>query len=410
MPRVIFKCPYVKIGASSGGYVSYIATREGAEPVSGYVGYIATRQNAHGLFSATGPVADLEAATGEVAAHPGRVWLPIISLTREDAERLGYDNANSWQTFLSGYANTLAANMKIPPESFRWYGAFHDEGSHPHVHMVCYSSDPSEGYLSKQGIQKIKSGLAATIFRQELTALYREQTQRRDELTQTAQTALADLIQAGVPASEDLLRLTAELSERLAGLPGKKQYGYLPAPLKKLVDEIVDELARDERVAGAYKLWCQLRMEVLRTYRDELEHPGPLSAQKELKRIRNIVVEECIREAAVTEVKSVRERTGENGSKTGESIENASVERDLDSKPVFPSEEQCFLPERFLRPASPLNLRAAQSILVQLARLLQDTAPAPQTRPGLTDSKLRRKLREKKLAQGHAEQEHMIQT
>ena len=275
-------------------YVSYIAQRPRAE-----------RLGAHGLFNGTGDALELSRIAEEVANHPGNVWLPIISLRREDAARLGYDNARQWQALLSTYAPQIADTMNIPWEQFRWYASYHDEGAHPHVHMVCYSADGRSGFLDKEGIARIKSGLAKNIFRQELTEIYRQQTQRRDELVRQSGEVMKELIRqmlSGTLENPRIEQLMGELAQRLKSTSGKKQYGYLKAPLKAVVDEIVDELAKDTRVSSTYDLWYQLREEVLRTYRDDLPDRLPLSRQTEFKRIKNVVVEEAARLGEHTEV------------------------------------------------------------------------------------------------------------
>ena len=378
MPRIIFKCPYIKPGTAKAAahlnnYVRYVATRDGTDLLKpdkagqpatkkqramverllrdfpmcrgmfeyedyqssptraaasefitraiednydqiskreNYVSYIAQRPRAerlgtHGLFNGTGDPLELSRIAEEVANHPGNVWLPIISLRREDAARLGYDNARQWQALLSTYVPQIADAMRIPWEQFRWYASYHDEGSHPHVHMVCYSADGRSGFLDKEGIAKIKSGLAKNIFRQELTEIYRQQTQRRDELVRQSGEVMKELIRqmlSGTLENPRIEQLMGELAQRLKSTSGKKQYGYLKAPLKAVVDEIVDELAKDSRVSSAYDLWYQLREEVLRTYRDDLPDRLPLSRQTEFKRIKNVVVEEAARLGEHTEV------------------------------------------------------------------------------------------------------------
>ena len=268
-----------------------------------YLNYIATRPRAqrigsHGLFTGAEDSLVLAQIAEVVAMHPGNVWLPIISLRREDAARLGYDKADEWKALLSKYAMDMAEAMKIPWEDFRWYAAFHDEAHHPHVHMVCFSADPSKGFLTKQGIAQIKSGLAKEIFRQDLTELYQKQTQRRNELNTDAQAALRGVIeemQSGNIQNAHIEERLQYLADRLRFLSGKKQYGYLKAPLKAVVDEIVDELAKDPRVASAYNLWYELREDVLRTYKDDLPERLPLSEQKEFKRLKNLVIEEAVK-------------------------------------------------------------------------------------------------------------------
>lgn len=268
-----------------------------------YVDYIASRPRvqklgAHGLFSAgDGPLV-LSRAAEEVARHPGTVWLPIISLRREDAARLGFDNAERWRKLLRARAPDMAKAMKIPDAQFRWYAAFHDEGHHPHVHMVCCSADGKSGFLTKRGIADIKSMLAKEIFEQDLIAVYQRQTQRRDELTQDAGESMARLVsemQTGTLENQRVAQLMLELARRLRKCSGKKQYGYLPPAVKSLVDEVVNELEKDPRIAAAYDLWYQEREEVLRTYRDDLPEREPLVRQKEFKRIKNLVIEEAVR-------------------------------------------------------------------------------------------------------------------
>ena len=268
-----------------------------------YVDYIASRPRAqklgaHGLFSAgDGPLV-LSRTAAEVANHPGVVWLPIISLRREDAARLGFDNAERWRKLLRARAPDMAKAMKIPDAQFRWYAAFHDEGHHPHVHMVCYSADGKSGFLTKQGIAKIKSMLAKEIFEQDRIAIYQRQTQRRDDLTRDAGEVMRQLVsemQTGTLENQRVAQLMLELARRLRKCSGKKQYGYLPPAVKSLVDEVVNELEKDPRVAAAYDLWYREREEVLRTYKGDLPPREPLVRQKEFKRIKNLVIEEAAR-------------------------------------------------------------------------------------------------------------------
>ena len=273
--------------AKKENYISYIASRPRAQ-----------RTGSHALFTGSDESPPLSKVAEEIAHHPGNVWLPIISLRREDAARLGYDDAERWKSLLTGYAMEIAQAMKIPWDQFRWYAAFHDESHHPHIHMVCYSADGTSGYLTKQGIADIKSGLAKEIFQNDLTELYQQQTQRRDVLNRDAQEVMRELLlrmEEGTVDNPRIEELMTHLADRLQFLSGKKQYGYLKAPLKAVVDEIVDELARDPRVAKAYDLWYEMREEVLRTYKNDLPERLPLSRQKEFKRIKNIVIEEAVR-------------------------------------------------------------------------------------------------------------------
>lgn len=366
MPRIIFKCRYLKNAAAHAeNLVTYVATREGVEEIPQnrrsipatskqeqliadilarfpdsdrlfeyedyqnsptvenaselisaaldqnldqlshqevYVNYIATRPRAekfgaHGLFSDENTPLVLSRVAEEAARHTGNIWTPIISLRREDAARLGYDNAAAWMALLRKQRNVFAEQMKIAPENLRWYAAFHNEGHHPHCHMIVYSVDPREGYVTKPAIEAMRSSLAREIFQQDLLHIYSEQTEWRDSLTAESRDALRALLEqmrTGTcvnPVIEDLM---SRLAERLKHTTGKKQYGYLKAPLKELVNQIVDELAKDERVAAVYAQWQRLRNEVLRTYKDHLPEPLPLSQQKEFKQIKNMVITEAV--------------------------------------------------------------------------------------------------------------------
>ena len=348
-----------------------------------YVDYIAKRPRAqrfgtHGLFTNGDKALPLSKVQDEVAHHPGTVWMPIISLRREDAARLGFDNAERWKQFLSSYAVEMAQAMKIPLEQFRWYAAFHDEKHHPHVHMVCYSADGKSGFLTERSIERIRSGLAKEIFRNDLTEIYAKQTQRRDSLNQDSQKVLRQLIQQmqdGTLSNERIEQLMMELSRQLRSTSGKKQYGYLKPSVKSLVDEIVDELERDERVAAAYRLWYEMREEVLRTYKDDLPERIPLSRQKEFKRIKNIVIQEA-------------EQLG------------AELEQDR----AVPTSPKIAAVQRNDGHSSAPLFNSVTRLLHHMGRIFQEQPPVSPVYH--TDRKLLQKLREKKMAQGHKPDDH----
>ena len=267
------------------GYAKYIALRPRAE-----------RLGEHGLFGDDDAV-DLAAVADELDHYTGNVWTHIISLHREDAERLGYNHAEAWRTLLRTHRNDIAAAMKIPPEDFRWYAAFHDEGNHPHVHMMAWSAKPNQAYLSKDGIRQIKSTLTNQIFRQELLHVYEQKSKSRDELVAEARKAMLELAKAMRemtcihPEAEQMIW---NLSRQLSQVGGKKTYGYLPKPMKKLVDEIVDQMARLPTVDACYQTWWELQCQVEDYYSEGKKrlHP-PLSQQKEFRQIKNAVIREA---------------------------------------------------------------------------------------------------------------------
>ena len=268
----------------SDGYMKYIATRPRAE-----------RLGSHGLFGDKDGV-ELDKAMAELESYTGNVWTHIISLKREDAERLGYDNARAWRNLLRAHRNDIAAAMNIPPQDFRWYAAFHDEGDHPHVHMMAWSVKPGQAYLSQDGIRQIKSKLTNDIFQQEILHLYEQKTVSRDQLVREARQAMRELVQqmrTRICDHPEAERLIQELALQLETVKGKKSYGYLPKKQKALVDEIVDQTEQLPTVAECYEQWWQLQGQVEDFYSEKERHRPPLSRQKEFRQIKNAVIQEA---------------------------------------------------------------------------------------------------------------------
>ena len=268
----------------SDGYMKYIATRPRAE-----------RLSSHGLFGDKDGV-ELDKAMAELEDYTGNVWTHIISLKREDAERLGYDNARAWRNLLRAHRNDIAAAMNIPPQDFRWYAAFHDEGDHPHVHMMAWSVKPGQAYLSQDGIRQIKSKLTNDIFQQEMLHLYEQKTVSRDQLVREARQAMRELVQqmrTRICDHPEAERLMQELTLQLERVNGKKSYGYLPKKQKALVDEIVDQMEQLPTVAECYEQWWQLQGQVEDFYSEKERHRPPLSRQKEFRQIKNAVIQEA---------------------------------------------------------------------------------------------------------------------
>lgn len=298
MQGLIQKSGYIKPGGGAGNYAEYIGIRDGVELLNAgdqYLKYIAERPRSHGLFSNVQNI-DLEKTMQEVNSHPAPVWTFIYSLKREDAVRLGYNSAENWRKLLLAHQTELAEAMKMPPNQFRWCAAFHDEKHHPHIHMMVWSADPKQGYLTEQGIEAMRSKLTNDIFQDELLHLYKQKDLSYQEVRDTAQEAMRDLIRemkSGIcncPAIEDKL---VTLSEMLQDVKGKKVYGYLNKPVKAQVDVIVDELARLPAVAECYEVWNKLRDELENYYKDRPRERLPLSQQKEFKSIKNMVIREA---------------------------------------------------------------------------------------------------------------------
>ena len=299
MARLIVKSPYIKgggAGGGPGGYLKYIGTREGVELLpAGYMEYMAERPRSHGLFGDEDNV-DMDAAMEGLNQYPGNIWTHIISLKREDAERLGYDHAAQWRNLIRSHRNEIAAAMNIPPGDFRWYAAFHDEGGHPHIHMMAWSVKPGQAYLSKDGICKIKSVLTNDIFKQEMLHTYEQKSTSRDELVRKARGELKSLVQemqTSTGSHPEVEALMMTLAAQLETVKGKKKYGYLPKTVKKTVDEIVNQLEQMPVINECYQAWWELQCQIEDFYSKKERRRPPLSEQKEFRPIKNAVIQEA---------------------------------------------------------------------------------------------------------------------
>ena len=301
MAKLIFKAPYYKpghrteSGKSRGGYAEYIATREGVEILrGGMLGYIGERQGSNGLFSDEGEKINLSAVSREIDEHPGNVWGMIISLKREDAERLGYNSVEQWINLLRSRRNDIAKEMHILPSNLRWYAAYHNKETNPHVHIMVWSKEPREPFLSREGIHNLKQTFASDIFRQELTSIYKKQTEVRDDLKGKYKSTIAKVVAKikngdhAVPP--ELVMKMQLLSEKLQKHKGKKVYGYLPKDTKTLVNEIVKMLGNDLQLSELYDAWYGYKCETVRTYTDIMPDKIPIEENEEFKSIRNAVV------------------------------------------------------------------------------------------------------------------------
>ena len=266
-------------------YADYIATRPRAE-----------RIGSHGLFSSGDEPIVLSKVSEELNNHQGNVWVFIASLKREDAERLGFDNAYRWKDMIGSHVAQMASSMKIAPENLKWYAAFHNEGHHPHVHIMVYSTNPKEGYLNVYGIEKMRSAFAKDIFAQDLESIYEDQTELRQRLKEIANELIKEILERAEGQnfeSDSIEQMLVLLAEKLKKTKGKKVYGYLNKDIKDLVDSIVDDLAKDEAIADLYDLWYEKKYEILGMYSSRRPPKIPLSENKEFRSIKNSIINEA---------------------------------------------------------------------------------------------------------------------
>ena len=370
-----------------------------------FVGYIASRPgvkklNEHGLWNADGQVPVMQTAMDEVSHHEGNIWRPIISLPREDAERLSYDNVETWQNLIKSSLIDIAEGYKIKPDHLRWYAAMHMKEKHIHVHMVIFSTDPKEGYLTKQGIKQIKSALVRQVYKDDLLNVYQKQTAHRDRLQENALEVMESLIQKmqdGDLKNSKLELLITELAERLQNYSGKKVYGYLPPATKRIVDAIVDELSGDERVAEAYSLWQNMRDEVFSFYAKAKPARVPLSQQKEFKPVRNMVIREVVQMMEQRQNKNVE---NDELHQTAPKLETASESSASTATPDTP-------PRQEHRTPPPESVSACMiRMLHHMGNIFRDNVGASGYRGLQLDRKRRKELQEWKTALGHREDDH----
>lgn len=359
-------------------YVSYIAQRPRVEKLS-----------SHGLFTDDGVPIILSDVQKEVAESKSNIWTHIISLKREDAERLGYNNANAWMNLIRSQRNMIAENMKIAPENFKWYAAFHNEGHHPHIHMIAYSTKPNDAYLTEKGIENIKSNLANVIFRQDLISIYQKQTEHRDTLRAEARDIVADIVakvNSETYISDSIQQKLLQLAEKLSKTEGKKVYGYLKADVKALVDSIVEELASDDRIKKLYDLWYEQKENTIRTYTDELPERIPLVDNKEFKSIKNAVIKEALK-------LNLSEDVAEESKYTNEENTSAEPTNGSNKGVIYP--KYSIKTKRNSVAVSSLHLLRTLSNMFQNRLKFEEKQKSQQT-----DKKLQQKINDKKQAQG----------
>lgn len=266
-----------------------------------YADYIGTRprvekQGTHGLFTYEGEEVNLKSVSENINKHGGNVWTVIVSVRREDAERLGYNTGERWRTMLRNRANDLSEALNIPLQNLKWYGAFHNESYHPHIHLIAYSVKENEGYLSKKGVAKLRKAYATDIFNQDLVSIYEKKDEARKAINDKSREIISDIVEEikrSTYSNMTVENLFLQLAERLSRTTGKKQYGYLKSDVKAIVNNIVAEIAKDKRIATLYDLWYESKENVIKTYTEALPERVPLCDNNEFKAIRNAVVSEA---------------------------------------------------------------------------------------------------------------------
>nr|WP_294039103.1 MobP3 family relaxase [uncultured Ruminococcus sp.] len=369
-------------------YADYIATRPRVE-----------RFGSHGLFTDDGIQVQLSKVTEELDKHKGNIWTVIISIRREDAERLGFNTGARWRDMLRTQTEALAKNLKIPMENLRWYAAFHNESHHPHVHLIAYSTVENEGYLTQKGVENLRSSFAKDIFQQDLLCIYERQTEHRDKLRAEARDIVDDLvskINSEIYISASIQHKLLELADRLSKTKGKKVYGYLKPDVKALVYSIVDELANDRRIKKLYDLWYEQKENTIRTYTDEIPERIPLAQNKEFKSIKNAIIKEALKLIPNEDEAEESENTDK------ESVSNPfEYEENTSAKSVFDSDRGVLYPHYSIKTNRNSVAVSSLYLLRYLCNIIQNQLRFEEKQKvQRTDRKLQQKINDKKQAQG----------
>ena len=369
-------------------YADYIATRPRAE-----------RFGSHGLFTDDGVQVQLSKVTEELDKHKGNIWTAIISIRREDAQRLGFNTGARWRDMLRTQTEALAKNLKIPMQNLRWYAAFHNESHHPHVHLIAYSTVENEGYLTQKGVENLRLSFAKDIFQQDLMCIYERQTEHRDKLRAEARDIVEDLvskINSEIYISASVQNKLLELADRLAKTKGKKVYGYLKPDVKAIVDSIVEELSSDDRIKKLYDLWYEQKENTIRTYTDEMPDRIPLAQNKEFKSIKNAVIKEALKLNATEDEIEENENTDEEHiTSPFEYEENTSAES------VFDSDRGVLYPHYSIKTNRNSVAISSLYLLRYLCNIIQNQLRFEEKlKVQRTDRKLQQKINDKKQAHG----------
>lgn len=369
-----------------------------------YANYIATRPRAekfgsHGLFTDDGVQVQLSKVTEELDRHKGNIWTAIISIRREDAERLGFNTGARWRDMLRTQTEALAKNLKIPMENLRWYAAFHNESHHPHVHLIAYSTVENGGYLTQKGVENLRSSFAKDIFQQDLLCIYEKQTEHRDKLRAEARDIVEDLvskINSEIYISASIQHKLLELADRLSKTKGKKVYGYLKPDVKALVDSIVEELANDSIINKLYDLWYEQKENTIRTYTDEVPDRIPLARNKEFKSIKNSIIKEALK------LNLTEEKVVENENTDEESVSNPfEYEENTSAEPVFDSDRGVLYPHCSIKTNRNSVAVSSLYLLRYLCNIIQNQLRFEEKQKAQrTDKKLQQKINDKKQARG----------
>ena len=377
-------------------YISYLANRPGA-----------VKHGKHALFSQEDKEIELNKVAKEIAEHKGNVWTHVVSLRREDAEKMGYTDLESWRQLILRNIPVIAKQSKIDMKNLKWYAAFHDKKTNPHVHIVVYSTDIREGFLTKSGIEKIRSAFANDIYHDELYSLYGQQNSLRNELkkeTEELMSSLPFLSKDDFEMSPEVIQLVSKLSAQLNEHKGKKYYAFLKPQVKQTVDEIFSQLAGNEKIKKMYELWCELEQKKHDTYSSAKITFPPLTDNVQFKSVKNMIIKTVMNmELPDTEIDIQKDEGQEDTSEGERQSGEETSELELPTIPMDSSstgEEQKTDDEQRQKENEALNA-TVMSLFMNLCSVIRnDYAQEQKKMRPKADRKLLRMIRKKEISLG----------
>ena len=366
-------------------YISYLANRPGA-----------VKHGKHALFSQEDKEIELNKVAKEIAEHKGNVWTHVVSLRREDAEKMGYTDLNSWRELILRNIPVIAKQSKIDMKNLKWYAAFHDKKTNPHVHIVVYSTNVREGFLTKTGIEKIRSAFANDIYHDELYSLYGQQNTLRNKLNKESEelmSSLSVLSKDDFEMSSEMIQLVSKLSAQLNEHRGKKYYAFLKPQVKQTVDEIFLRLADNEKIKKMYELWCELEQKKHDTYSSAKITFPPLTDNVQFKSVKNMIIQTVL-DMNLPEAKGAAEQEQTDDEGTDYSPIDVTISDN-------PSDDKAKQSEQQAKEQEALTF-AVMSLFVNLCSMIRnDYAQEQHKMKPKVDKKLMRVIRKKEISLGY---------
>ena len=369
---------------------------------NGYLKYIATRPGTekHGAHGLFGREdnADLNAAMHDLTSHDGNVWTIIYSLHREDAERLGYNNVAAWRKLLVSQQNKFAEAFHIPASALHWYAAYHDADTHPHIHMMIWADQ--ETVLKRDAVVKLRSAMTNSIFQAELENLYIRKDAVYKDVTEAARAVMHEL----VDRMESVSAQPASIQEKLLelALELRTVSGKKQyAYLKKPLKDMVDSIVDELETLPEVAAYYS----VWNGVRDTLEgyyknRPRQHNPLSQQKEFR------AIKNAIIQEAERLRQQMELESSQEEESsTEKPSA--DASTNPTLADENTSSATSHSVRLPSEYLLNSTIRLFHQMGQIFRDNAAPPSNPMGIRiDSKRRKKLMQKRLAMGHKQDDH----